>query len=69
MDMEPAPVIEVPGERPKSPVMVVAPALVTVEAPRTAKLSAVPSMVEARAVSGKKTAPARASNTEKKKAG
>ena len=37
------PVHEVPGLTPKSPVMTVAPVLVTVEAPRTAKLSAEPS--------------------------
>ena len=37
------PVTAVPGLTPKSPVMTVAPALVTVEAPRTAKLCAEPS--------------------------
>ena len=37
-----APVIAVPGETPRSPVIVVAPVFVTVEPPRTAKDSAVP---------------------------
>ena len=40
--MVPEPVIEVPGERPRSPPRVVAPVLVTVEAPSTAKLPALP---------------------------
>src|SRR5271157_2787534 len=53
------PVIEVPGERPRSPVMVVGPVLVTVEAPRTAKLSAEPSIVPAAARSGASIAPTR----------
>jgi hypothetical protein len=39
----PKPVIELPGERPRSPVIMVEPVLVMVEAPRTAKLSAEPS--------------------------
>jgi hypothetical protein len=42
--MLPEPVIEVPVETPRSPVMVVGPVLVTAEPPRTAKLSAEPSM-------------------------
>jgi hypothetical protein len=37
------PVHELPGLTPKSPVMIVGPVLVTVEAPRTAKLCAEPS--------------------------
>src|SRR5712664_1484962 len=37
------PVTAVPGLTPKSPVMIVGPVLVTVEAPRTAKLCAEPS--------------------------
>jgi hypothetical protein len=37
------PVIALPGLTPKSPVMAVGPVLVTVEAPRTAKLCAGPS--------------------------
>jgi hypothetical protein len=37
------PVYEVPGLTPKSPVMIVEPVLVTVVAPRTAKLAAEPS--------------------------
>jgi hypothetical protein len=45
--MVPAPVIEGPGSKPKLPLMVVALVLVTVEAPNTVKLSAVPSIVEA----------------------
>src|ERR1700730_13318412 len=39
----PKPVTAVPGLTPKSPLTTVAPVLVTVEAPRTAKLSAAPS--------------------------
>ena len=42
------PVIAVPGLTPTSPTMAVAPVLVTVDAPRTAKLCAVPSMVAIR---------------------
>jgi hypothetical protein len=41
--MLPRPVIEEPGDTPRSPVMVVGPVLVTVEPPRTAKLVATPS--------------------------
>src|SRR5271170_5623454 len=42
--MLPSPVIEVPGYKPRSPLIVVGPVLVTVEAPRTAKLDTVPSV-------------------------
>src|ERR1017187_8965236 len=41
------PVIERPGQTPKSPLMTLGPVLVTVEAPRTPKLAAVPKMVSA----------------------
>src|SRR5579859_74521 len=41
-EMLPMPVIEVPGETPISPVMVVGPVFVTAWAPSTAKLAAVP---------------------------
>ena len=40
MLMVPSPVMEVPGHTPRSPQSVVAPVLVAVDAPRTAKLSA-----------------------------
>src|SRR5579859_3921885 len=40
--MLPRPVIELPGETPKPPVIVVGPVLVTAWPPRTAKLAAVP---------------------------
>jgi hypothetical protein len=39
------PVIEVPGETPKSPLMMLGPVLVTSEAPRTAKAAAVPRLM------------------------
>src|SRR5579859_8161144 len=40
--MLPRPLIAVPGETPRSPVMVVGPVFVTAEAPSTAKLAALP---------------------------
>jgi len=42
--MLPRPVIEDPGYTPRSPLIVVAPVLVTVEAPNTLKLCAEPNM-------------------------
>src|ERR1017187_1795620 len=39
------PVIELPGQRPKSPLMTLGPVLVTVEAPRTPKVAAVPKLI------------------------
>jgi hypothetical protein len=45
--MVPEPEIEVPGKTPRSPVIVVEPVLVAAEAPRTAKLLALPRMESA----------------------
>lgn len=60
--MVPAPVMEVPGKRPRFPLSTVAPVLVTLEAARTAKVSAVPSMVEAEAGAVVRAAPPKMSS-------
>jgi hypothetical protein len=52
--MSAKPLIEAPAWTPRSPVMVVGPVLVTVEAPRTAKFSAEPSIDRADARGGQR---------------
>ena len=56
--------IEVPGLRPKSPLMVLDPVLVTVEPPKTAKLSAVPSIDAANPEEGEQRSAASATIAE-----
>jgi hypothetical protein len=56
-EIVPEPVIDVPAWSPTSPSIVVAPVLVTVVWPKTAKLSAVPKDWSAAALAGPKAAP------------